>query len=209
MLNKLGIAWINFSHCTRMPYGEPAPASWYRWIFRDFHSGPFADYLVRKNVAWWVKGPAAAISAPDICATFTAPASVRLTASATDNNGTIAKVEFHNGATKLGETAAAPYSFTWNNVAVGSYSITAKAVNQAGATSTSYPVKFTVLAPGLAKATIVDSSAGAQQKGNIKERASDGKINTRWANDGTPATAWTDLRCERYHQAIRQNHHDR
>ena len=189
-MEQLGIAWINFDHCTRMPYGEPAPSPWYRWIFHDFHTGPFADYMVRKNVAWWVKGPAAAITSPENCATFTAPASVTLTASATDNSGTIAKVEFYSGATKLGETTTAPHSFTWNGVGMGTYALTAKAINNAGASYTSYPVKITVLASGLAKATIADLTAGAQQKGNSKERAYDGNLNTRWANDGTLATAW-------------------
>jgi len=189
-MEQLGIAWIEFSHCTRTPYGEPAPSPWYRWIFRDFDTGPLADYLVKKNVAWWVKGPAVAVTSPEHCTTSAAPASVSLTASAADGNGTIAKVEFYSGATRVGETTAAPYSFTWNNVAAGSYSITARAANHAGASYTSYPVKLTVLAGGLAKATIADSTAGAQQKGNAKERAYDGNLNTRWANDGTLATAW-------------------
>ena len=108
-----------------------------------FYTGPFADYLVKKNVAWWIKGPAAAITAPENCATFTAPASVSMTASATDNSGTITKVEFYSGATKLGETTAAPYAFTWNGVEVGTYALTAKAINNAGASYTSYPVSGT------------------------------------------------------------------
>ena len=184
IMEKLGISWINFDHCTRIPYGEPAPAPWMRWIFRDFYTGPFADYMVKKNVAWWIKGPAAAITAPENCATFTAPASVSMTASATDKSGTITKVEFYSGATKLGETTAAPYAFTWNEVGVGTYALTAKAINNAGASYTSYPVPVTVLAGGLAKATIADATAGAKQKGNAIEKAYNADVRKNLANDG-------------------------
>jgi len=189
-LEQLGIAWINFSHCTRIPYGEPAPTPWYRWIFRDFEAGAFADYLVKKNVAWWTKGPVAAITSPEHCDTFPMPGPVTVTAAATSGNGTIAKVEFFNSGTKLGEATNAPYSFTWRDVAVGTYSLTAKATTLDGASCASYPVKVGILAPGLTQTKIVDSTAGAQQKGNTKDKAHDGKINTRWANDGTLATAW-------------------
>ena len=121
IMEKLGIAWINFDHCTRIPYGKLAPAPWMRWIFRDFYTGPFADYLVKKNVAWWIKGPAAAVTAPEDCATFTAPASVSMTASATDNSGTITKVEFYSGDDETGRNDSGPYAFTWNEVGVGTY----------------------------------------------------------------------------------------
>jgi predicted alpha-1,6-mannanase (GH76 family) len=42
----------------------------------------------------------------------------------------IAKMEFYNGATLLGEDATSPYSFTWNPPAhPGAYNITVKAIN--------------------------------------------------------------------------------
>jgi chitinase len=80
---------------------------------------------------------------------FTAPASITLTATATDNDGSVSKVEFYNGSTKLGEAVTAPYSFTWTNVAAGTYSLTATATDDKGANGTSTAVSVTVTNGGL------------------------------------------------------------
>jgi hypothetical protein len=87
--------------------------------------------------------PTVSITSPANGATFTAPASVTINANASDN-GSVAKVEFFNGATKLGEDTSSPYSFAWTNVAVGSYTLTAKATDNLGATTTSSGVNITV-----------------------------------------------------------------
>jgi hypothetical protein len=75
---------------------------------------------------------------------LTAGASVTLTATASDNDGSVAKVEFFNGTTKLGESASAPYTYTWSNLAAGNYSLTAKATDNTGASTTSSAVNITV-----------------------------------------------------------------
>ncbi|GAB3237701.1 hypothetical protein GCM10027346_29580 [Hymenobacter seoulensis] len=67
-----------------------------------------------------------------------------LTATAADANGSIAKVEFFNGSTKLGEQFAAPYELSWTPTATGSVSLTARATDNAGATTTSAAVAVTV-----------------------------------------------------------------
>jgi len=46
--------------------------------------------------------PTVSLTAPAAGAVFTAPATITLRATATDSDGTVAKVEFLNGATKLG-----------------------------------------------------------------------------------------------------------
>ena len=88
--------------------------------------------------------PSASLTSPASGATYTAPASITLAATAADSDGTVSKVEFFQGSTKLGEAASAPYSFTWANVAAGTYSLTAKATDNAGATATSPAVSVTV-----------------------------------------------------------------
>jgi hypothetical protein len=50
----------------------------------------------------------------------------------------IAKVEFHQGDTKIGEDNTAPYELTWSNVAVGEYVITATATDDAGSTKRTF-----------------------------------------------------------------------
>src|SRR5436190_7589745 len=88
--------------------------------------------------------PLVSITSPANNATFTAPATITINATASDTDGTVAKVEFFQGATKLGEDTTTPYSFVWSGVAAGGYSLTAKATDNAGATATSNGVNITV-----------------------------------------------------------------
>jgi hypothetical protein len=81
--------------------------------------------------------PVVSITSPANNATFTAPATITINATATDANGTVTKVEFYNGSTKIGEDLTAPYSFTWTNVAAGNYAITAKATDNQGGVGSS------------------------------------------------------------------------
>lgn len=76
--------------------------------------------------------PTVNITSPDDAQVFTAPASVNITATASDSDGSVTKVEFYNDLTKLGEDATAPYSFTWSGVPAGSYSLRAKAIDNTG-----------------------------------------------------------------------------
>ncbi len=103
--------------------------------------------------------PTVALTSPAPNQVVTAPANVTLTANATDADGTITKVEFYNGATLLGTATSAPYGFTWTNVPAGAYSLTAKATDNQGATSTSSPVSLLVDAPPAV--TLTSPTAGA------------------------------------------------
>jgi len=91
--------------------------------------------------------PTVLLTAPANGSSFTAPAGFTLAASAADADGTMAKVEFYQGATKLGEVVASPFSFAVNGVAAGSYSFSARAVDNLGATTASAPIGVTVTAP--------------------------------------------------------------
>ena len=88
--------------------------------------------------------PNVGLTAPGSGATFSAPATVTLTASASDSDGTIVQVDFYAGTTLLGSDTTAPYTFTWNNVAAGTYSLTAVATDNGNASTTSTPVSITV-----------------------------------------------------------------
>jgi len=81
--------------------------------------------------------PTVSITSPAATATFESPASITLTSSAADNGGSVVKVEYYNGATKIGQATANPYSFTWSNVAAGTYTITARATDNLGGISVS------------------------------------------------------------------------
>jgi hypothetical protein len=90
------------------------------------------------------KPPAVAITAPASGATYVAPATGYLTASASDSDGTISKVDFYAGTTLVGTRTTAPYTTTWSNVSAGTYSITAVATDNSGATTRSAAVSVTV-----------------------------------------------------------------
>lgn len=79
--------------------------------------------------------PTVSITSPANNATFASNANIAISANASDNDGSINKVEFYNGTTLLGTDNSGPYSYTWNNVANGTYTITAKAYDNVGASS--------------------------------------------------------------------------
>lgn len=88
--------------------------------------------------------PTATITSPVNNASFIAGSSLTISATASDTDGSISKVEFFQGTTKLGEDTSSPYTFTWSNVPAGSYSLTVKATDNTGATGTSSMITITV-----------------------------------------------------------------
>lgn len=90
------------------------------------------------------QAPSVTLTSPLNGASYTAPASISLSATASDADGSVSKVEFFRGTTKIGEDVSSPYSITWSNVAAGTYSITAKATDNLGASSTTTAISITV-----------------------------------------------------------------
>lgn len=88
--------------------------------------------------------PSVSITSPANGASFTAPANITINASASDSNGTVTQVEFFAGSTPLFTDTSSPYSFAWNNVPAGSYTLTARATDNSGGVTTSAPVNITV-----------------------------------------------------------------
>jgi len=94
--------------------------------------------------------PTVSLTSPANNATFSAPATIELTADAQDTDGTVTQVEFFQGAVLVATVTSPPYTFTLNDVLAGSYSFTAKATDNLGATTTSAAVSVTVN-PGVAQ----------------------------------------------------------
>ncbi len=88
--------------------------------------------------------PVVSISSPTKNSSYIAPATVTIETSASDSDGTIRKVEFFNGGTKIGERTSTPYNFVWKNVGVGTHSIHAVATDNDGAVTTSSSVQVYV-----------------------------------------------------------------
>jgi len=118
-----------------------APPGIYMLFLVDANGVPSVARMVSLNGN---SPPTVTLTQPASGAAFTAPATVNLTADAADSDGSITKVEFFTGATKLGEDTTAPYSFTWSAVTAGTYTVTARATDQLGFTTTSAPATITV-----------------------------------------------------------------
>ena len=91
--------------------------------------------------------PSVNLTSPSAGATFGAPANITLTANATDSDGTISSVSFYAGNTLIGTDSTAPFSLGWNNVAEGTYAVTAVATDSGNASTTSAAVSLGVTAP--------------------------------------------------------------
>src|SRR6185436_1353346 len=91
--------------------------------------------------------PAVTLGTPQNNSTLTAPANISLSATATDSDGTVSKVQFFQGTTLLSTVTSSPYTFTWPNVPVGTYSLTVKATDNSGAMTISSAVSVTVNLP--------------------------------------------------------------
>jgi hypothetical protein len=83
------------------------------------------------------QAPTVMLTAPADGATFTAPATITLSATASDPEGRLARVDFYSGATLLASDTAAPYAFTWSSVAAGTYLLNAVAIDADGGSATS------------------------------------------------------------------------
>ena len=88
----------------------------------------------------------AIISPTNLSANFVAPASILITTAASDPEGNITKVEFYANNEKIGEKLEAPYSFTWEGVPVGVYSLQVKVYDEVQH-SDSVPVSVSVYDP--------------------------------------------------------------
>ncbi|HEX2535190.1 MAG TPA: Ig-like domain-containing protein, partial [Chitinophagaceae bacterium] len=91
--------------------------------------------------------PTVALTAPAPEALISTPAGITLTADAADENGSVTKVDFYQGNTLLGSDNSAPYSFTWEAVPPGVYTLTARATDNEGVTTTSKSVTVYVAHP--------------------------------------------------------------
>ena len=88
--------------------------------------------------------PVVTLTSPTNGATYSVGDNVTMTATASDPDGSVVKVEFWEGSTLLGSDNTAPYEFVWNQPQAGTYQLTAVAIDNANLSTTSKKATITV-----------------------------------------------------------------
>nr|WP_147653390.1 glycosyl hydrolase family 18 protein [Vulcaniibacterium gelatinicum] len=88
--------------------------------------------------------PSVRLTAPGDGASIPQGVAITLTAEAGDPDGSIARVEFYAGSTRLGSDSTAPYAFAWSNAPAGTHVLKAVAQDDRKARTTSASVTITV-----------------------------------------------------------------
>lgn len=91
--------------------------------------------------------PSVQLTSPASGTVFATPATVTLTASAADGDGTVTQVDFYQGGALVGSSTSAPHSVTLANLASGTYSFLALAIDDLSAASVSATVNVIVNTP--------------------------------------------------------------
>jgi Bacterial Ig domain len=109
--------------------------------------------------------PSVSLTSPASGASFAAPATFTLNATASDPDGGVAVVDFYSGSVHLGSDYSSPYSFTVYGLPATTYSFTAVARDHEGAMTVSSErvvtvggsgPKFAVFVPSPNQATAVN-----------------------------------------------------
>jgi hypothetical protein len=89
-----------------------------------------------------------------------APLDVNMSVDATDSNGSVSKVEFFVDGSKVGEdtNGGDGWSYTWQNVVIGDYTLLAVATDNQGATNSAF-VGISVTGPDIYPPTIRSAAA--------------------------------------------------
>ena len=130
--------------------------------------------------------PIVAITNPPNNTAFVAPTNIQIDATASDSDGTIAKVEFYRNGIKLGEDTIAPFSFVWTNALVSAHSLTAVAFDNVGGSATSAPVAITVSSGGPTTNTLIALASTWKYLDNGSDQG------TNWSRLDFSDTTWSN-----------------
>src|SRR6185295_2628649 len=94
-------------------------------VATDADGGSTTSAPVTITVSNGNQPPTVLLTAPAAGTSYMAPATVNMTAAASDPENRMSKVEFYSGATLLGTDTTSPYAFTWSSVPAGTYTLKA------------------------------------------------------------------------------------
>ncbi|GAB3434549.1 glycoside hydrolase family 48 protein [Flindersiella endophytica] len=155
--NSANVSAQNLSWNSSIPTGQSQTIG-FNGSYSGTNAAPTAFAINGNTCNGANQPPTVAITQPASGASFTAGQNVTINANAADTDGTVSRVEFYAGNTLVGTDTSSPYSAAWNNVAEGSYVLTARAFDNGGASTTSAPVDVTVR-PNTGPAIIAEPAA--------------------------------------------------
>ena len=99
--------------------------------------------------------PVVTLTAPGNGTTFLDTDTVVLTATASDPDGNVSRVEFWANGVKLGESGGAPFALAWPGAhGIGGFSLTARAIDAAGIATTTPAIVVQTIPLGLTPAPV-------------------------------------------------------
>ena len=135
------------------------PSSLAQAVFSRVSVKPVLSIPAEGETVTLNEDPAVALTSPASGATFLAPATIPLSATASDPDGSIARVEFYAGSTMVGADSTAPYAVGWTGVPPGTYSVTAVARDNDGGTTVSGARTVGVLSASMPKRAVFAPSS--------------------------------------------------
>ncbi len=138
-----------------------------------------------------INPPVVSITSPANNTSYPSPANITINATATSGGGSIAKVEFYQGGTQIGEVLTAPYIFTWMNVSSGNYTLKAIATDNIGQSVTSQEVNIIVTT--CSTPVITPSGPTTMCSGSVTLQTNTGSgYIYQWKKDGVNITGATN-----------------
>jgi fibronectin type 3 domain-containing protein len=148
--------------------------SWQQINYLIPTDGPFgAVYIPRVNLA-----PQVQLTSPSTGSTASAPATILLSANASDPDSSIRSVDFYVGNSKVVSVPTSPYRSSWSTTSAGTYQISAVATDAYGVSTRSPAVTVTVSVPVPAAPTALAASATSDS------------VRLTWAHSGTDETGF-------------------
>ena len=154
--------WTAMQRASPSPAAPPTPET---GVLGKWRYAPFYDVFVALENAddgnvWiykrsgWVQPrppgdalPTVSLTSPAAGTTFAPGEPIALSAAAFDSDGTIARVEYYANGVRIGQSSVAPYTLPFNPILVGSYALSAIAVDNVGGMAKSAVLNVAVDAP--------------------------------------------------------------
>ena len=158
-LTFAGIAGTFYETWESVRYNDKAPwpfeangsgASLQRPAFAAFADDP-ASWLGTAPTPGLVNSvnapPTVTLTSPVDGASITPPAAIAFRATVSDEDGSVAKVEFLSDSKVVGEVTSAPFSFDWGGEDPGSHDLTVRATDDSGNVTETDPITVSVNTP--------------------------------------------------------------